>query len=186
MKNRVLVGLAVACMIAAALPATASTFVAMNQEELMASSAAVVQGRVLEVRSFWNADHTIIVSEARVEVTDLIAGEAPAVVTVRTFGGEVGNYRVEANGFPTFSPGEKTVLYLSADGDAFRVAGHAQGHYRIRATAKGDFAVPTLGDGVRLFTRDGKLAPAPVSLQLDDFKNQIRERRNLIELRDVR
>jgi hypothetical protein len=173
-------------MIAAALPAAASTFVAMDQEELMVGSAAVVQGRVLEVRSFWNEDHTSIVSEARVEVEDLIAGEAPAVVTIRTFGGEVGNYRVEAHGFPTFSPGEKAVLYLRADGDAFRVTGHAQGHYRVRATAKGDFAVPTLGEGVRLFTRDGQLAPAPASLQLDDFKNQIRERRNLIELRDVR
>lgn len=186
MKNRVLVGLAVACLIAAAMPAAASTFLAMSQEELMTSSAAVVQGQVLEVRSFWNDDHTNIISEARIEVTDLLAGDAPAVVTVRTFGGEVGNYRVEALGFPKFSPGEKAVLYLRADGDAFRVAGYAQGFYRIRSTAKGELAVPTLGEGVRLFKPDGQLAPAPATVQLDDFKNQIRERRNLIELRDVR
>jgi hypothetical protein len=186
MKNRVLVGLCATLLVAVAVPAAASTFFAMDQEELVASSNAVVQGRVLDVRSFWNEDHTNIVSEARVEVTDLVAGEAPAVVTVRTFGGEVGSYRVEAHGFPSFNSGEQVLLFLAADGDAYRVAGYRQGQYRVRASAKGKLAVPTLEEGVRLFTRDGKQAPAPQAVQLDDFKNSIRERRNLIDNRRIR
>lgn len=184
MKNRLLVGLAAALLVAASLPAAASTFVAMDQTELLTSSAAVVQGTVLDVRSFWNEDRTIIISEARIEVQDLVAGEAPAVVTVRTPGGEVGNYRVEADGFPTFSAGEQVLVYLGTDGDAYRVSGHLQGKYRIRTTAKGTLAVPSLGEGVRLLTKDGQLAPAPKPVQLETLKNQIRERRTLVDFRN--
>ena len=183
MKNRALVGLCAALLLLAALPAAASTFFAMNQEELLASSNAVVQGKVLDTRSFWNEKHTMIMTEARVEVTELVAGDAPAVVTVRTFGGEVGDYRVDAAGFPTFSSGDRLFLYLSSDGDAYRVAGYRQGQYRIRTSAKGEMAVPTLEHGVRLFTRSGKLAPRPQAVQLDDLKNSVRERRGLIENR---
>lgn len=180
MKNRYLVGLAVALMVAATVPAAASTFVAMDQEELIASSAAVVEGQILDVRSFWNEDRTVIVSEARVEVTDLVAGEAPAVVTVKTVGGEVGSYRVEAHGFPTFSSGDRVLLYLSQDGDAFRVSGFAQGHYKIRDGAKGTLAVPTVGEGVRFFRKDGSLAAPARTLELGALKNQVREQRHLI------
>lgn len=186
MKNRVLVGVAVALLLAAALPAAASTFVAMDQEELIAGSAAVIEGRVLDVRSYWTDDRTIIVSEARILVGDLIAGEAPNVVTVSTPGGEVGDYRVEAAGFPAFAAGDRVVLYLSPEGDSYRVTGHGLGQYKIRTTAKGDVAVPTLGEGVQLFKRDGGLAPTLAPVQLDDLKNQIRDRRGLIDRRDAR
>jgi hypothetical protein len=186
MKNRVWVGLAVACLIAAALPATASTFVAMDQAALIASSSAVVDGRVLDVRSYWNDDRTLIVSEARILVGDLIAGEAPNIVTVNTPGGEVGDYRVEAAGFPAFASGDRVVLFLSPDGTSYRVTGHAQGHFKVRTTNKGDVAVPTLGEGVRLFQKDGAQAPALAPVQLDDLKTQIRDRRGLIDRRNVR
>lgn len=186
MKNRVLVGLAVACLLAAALPAAASTFVALDQAALIAGSSAVVEGRVLDVRSHWNDDRTLIVSEARILVGDLIAGESPNIVTVNTPGGEVGDYRVEAAGFPAFAAGDRVVVYLSPDGDSYRVTGHAQGHYKVRETAKGAVAVPTLGEGVQLFKPDGSLAPVLAPVQLDDLKTQIRDRRGLLDRRDVR
>lgn len=180
MKNRFLVGLAVALMVAATVPAAASTFVAMDQEELIAGSAAIVDGQVLDVRSFWNEDRTVIISEARIEVTDLVAGDSPAVVTVRTFGGEVGNYRVEAHGFPTFTSGDRVLLFLAQDGDAYRVTGHAQGQYRVRDGAKGTVAVPSIGEGVRYFHKDGTMAAPARTLELGAMKNQIREQRHLI------
>lgn len=186
MNNRFLVGLCAALLLAVTLPAAASTFLAMDQDELMVSSKAVVQGKVLNIRSFWNEDRTAIVTEASVEVTDLVVGDAPAVVTVRTFGGEVGNYRLEAHGFPTFAAGQEVLLYLAEDGNAYRVSGYRQGHYRLRDGAKGKIAVPTLEQGVRLFTRDGKIAPRPQPMQLETLKDNIRERRSLVELRDER
>lgn len=183
MNKRVLAGLCAALLVAVTLPAAASTFIAMDQDELMVSSKAVVEGKVLQTRSFWNEDRTAIITEAQVQVTDLVAGDAPGVVTVRTFGGEVGNYRIEAHGFSNFAAGESVLLYLQDDDSAFRVTGYRQGHYRLRAGAKGTVAVPTLEEGVRLFTKDGKIAPRPKPMQLETLKDTIRERRGLIELR---
>ena len=185
MRNRLLVGLAVA-LVAIAMPAAASTFFAMDQHELLTASSAVVQGKVLDVRSFWNEDSTIIITEARVEVQELVAGDAPAVVTVKTFGGEVGDYRIEAHGFPTFAAGEQVLLYLEQDGRDYRVAGYRQGQYRVVDTAKGKVAKPTLEEGVRLFTKTGKLAPRPAAIELDVLKNNIRSGRELVGTQAVR
>jgi hypothetical protein len=176
MNKRLLSLVAVAAL--AALPLSASTFIAMDEGELLASSQAVVSGKVLDVRAFWNEDRTAIVSEARVLVDELLAGEAPNVVVVKTFGGQVGDFGIVAHGFPTFQAGEQVLLYLAADGDDFRVTGYRLGQYRIRETAKGRLAVPTLEEGVRLFTPDGQLAPRPRAESLDVLQERIRERRD--------
>jgi hypothetical protein len=95
---------------ASVMPAAASTFLAVSREELVERTDAVVAGRVIEVSSFWNAEHTAILTEAVLEVEDSIVGAAPAYVNLRTFGGQVGNYRIEAHGFPTFQMGEAPSL----------------------------------------------------------------------------
>jgi hypothetical protein len=176
MNKRLLSLVAVAAL--AALPLSASTFIAMDEGELLASSQAVVSGKVLDVRSFWNEDRTVIVSEARVLVDELLAGEAPNVVVVKTFGGQVGDFGVVAHGFPSFQAGEQVLLYLAADGDDYRVTGYRLGQYRIRDTAKGRLAVPTLEEGVRLFTPDGQLAPRPRTESLEVLQERIRARRD--------
>jgi hypothetical protein len=178
MKKRLLALVAVAAL--AALPLSASTFISMSETELLSSSQAVVQGKVLDVRSFWNDERTVIVTEARVLVDDLVAGQAPSVVVVRTFGGQVGDQVIVAHGFPTFQAGEQVLLYLTPDGADFRVTGYRLGQYRIRDTAKGRIAVPTLEEGVRLFTPDGRLAPRPRAENLDVLKERIRERRDQV------
>lgn len=166
----------VAVVALAALPLSASTFIAMDETELVASSRAVVHGKILDVRSYWNEDRTAIVSEARVLVEDLIAGDAPNVVVVKTFGGQVGDYAILAHGFPTFEAGADVLLFLAPDGEDFRVNGYRLGQYRIRDTAKGRLAVPTLEEGVRLFTRDGRQAPRPRAESLEVMKERIRAR----------
>lgn len=174
MNKRLLSLVVVAAL--AALPLSASTFIAMDEGELLASSQAVVHGKVLDVRSFWNEDRTVIVSEARVLVDDLLAGQAPNVVVVKTFGGQVGDFGVVAHGFPSFQAGAEVLLYLAADGEDYRVTGYRLGQYRIRDTAKGRLAVPTLEEGVRLFTPAGELAPRPRTESLEVLQERIRAR----------
>src|SRR5262245_33805052 len=110
----------------------ASTFIEMSQGELVRGSAAVVQGRVLKVNSFWEPSGRVIVTEAQVQVEESILGQAPSVVVVRTFGGRVGNYVVEAHGFPKFLVNEHVLLFLEPEQDgASRVTGYQQGQFRI-------------------------------------------------------
>jgi hypothetical protein len=169
-----LVWLGVVALLLAAIPAMASTFLAISQDELIAQSDAVVQGRVLKVNSFWSPSGRVIMSEALVRVEDTVKGTAPSVVIVRTFGGTVGSYTVEAHGFPKFAANDHVLLFLQNAGETAEVTAYRQGQYRIvRDKAGVEIAVPTV-EGGSLITRDGRPAPAAKAVRLDTFKNMIR------------
>lgn len=164
-------------LLAAAVPAGASTFLAMDQGELVAAADAVVVGEVMQVESYWNREATAILTDALVRVTETLAGEAPGVVRVRTFGGQVGPVYIEAHGFPTFDVGQMVVLHLAEDGDAARVVGYQQGHFRVlvRHSDGVQVAVPTVDSGAHLVTRDGSpVAPQRVRT-LDALRHEVRE-----------
>ena len=178
MKRAILFG-CLALAVVSMLPVDASTFLGMDQRELLANSDAVVVGRVLQVDSFWNAEHTMIVTEAAVEIQETVVGKPrSSVVTIRTYGGQVESYRVEAHGFPTFSVDDRVLVFLGQDNnnpEAYRVVGYLQGQYRlIQANGGRTTAVPALDDGVRLLTRDGVAAPRPQAVDLEELKSQLR------------
>jgi len=174
--KRILMSFALVALLAS-VPVSASTFAAMSDEALVAASQTVVVGDVDQVYSFWNEDGTAIMTEAVVHVDRVLAGSAPAQVTVRTFGGQVAGYRLEAEGFPTFQAGEHTVLFLAAGTDGtYRVAGYQLGQYRVRPDAQGvATAFPALGQGTRLLFKDGTAAPAPKALPLEALANRVRQ-----------
>jgi hypothetical protein len=171
---------ATATLIVAALlsaSVAASTFLKMSQAELLAVSSAVVEGKVLTVDAFWNDDRTLIYSEALIEVSDWIVGDAPGLVRVRTPGGSLGDYRIDAIGFPSFEPKDRLLLFLQPEGhDIMRVTGYRQGQYRIEVDAKGaEIAVPTLEADVLLIGQDGRRATPPDPMSLAALKDAIRE-----------
>ena len=172
-RRILLVGLAVVLM---AMPATASTFVAMDQAELVAASDAVIQGEVLEVHSFWNRGGTAVITEARILVEEVVAGQAASEIVVRTFGGQVGDYVLEAHGFPVFQEGQRLLLFVHQSQDtSLRVTGYRLGEYRVAQGDRGQLvAMPTLEPGVRLVHANGQAAPRPQVVDLDTFKSQIR------------
>ena len=167
---------------ALAIPAGASTFLAMSREELVAKADSVVTGRVVEVNSHWNRAGTVIVTEAIVEVADRVLGNSASHVRVQTFGGQVGDQKIVADGFPTFRLGEKLLLFLAPDpaGDEpgfFKVLGYQQGQFRIHTDAKGrELAVPAWeADTVSIVKADGTTAVVPHTVPLSDLVSQIRE-----------
>jgi hypothetical protein len=166
--------LAVFALVLAAIPAGASTFVALSRAELAAQSNAVVEGEVLKINSFWSRSGRLVVTEVMVQVTDKIAGDAASVVIVRTFGGQVGGYNVEAHGFPKFAVGERVILFLQnqVDGTA-EVTGYRQGQYRVVREAGIEMAVPTLEAGVNLVRPDGATVVRPKAERLDVLKSRI-------------
>lgn len=160
----------------ATLPAAASTFVALTDAELVRGADAIVRGKVIHLESSWNENGTVIVTDAVVKVRETLRGEAPQLVTVRTFGGRVGDFGVEAIGFPRFGEREQVILFLQrpSAGPA-RVLGFQQGHWQVVERLDGvKLAVPRVEDGAALVTRDGSLRPEPKSVRLRDFKRYIR------------
>jgi hypothetical protein len=173
MKRLVSIGLLLLSV--AAVPAGASTFLKMSQKDLVRASAAVVQGQVLKVSSFWEPTGRMVVTEALVRVEEKIYGEAPSVVVVRTFGGTVGNFTVEAHGFPKFRANDRVLLYLEAEKDgATRVAGYQQGQFHVVRQAGVEMAVPATEDDASVVTRDGRVAAPAKAMRLDVLKEFIR------------
>ena len=135
---RRLVFLALLLVLVAGVPAGASTFVEMNQRELVQKSAAVVEGEVLQVHSFWDSKGRMMITEAVVKVSDSVVGNIGSALVVRTYGGTVEGYTVEAHGFPTFKRGERVLLFLEPERQgAHHVTGYQLGQYRIVRDKKG-------------------------------------------------
>lgn len=182
--KRKIAALSVLVLALSALPAGASTFLAMSEGELVAESSAVVRGTVVSVDSFWNAEHTLILTEVVVEVEKTIVGEAPRFVTLRTAGGTVGDYTVQAHGFPTFQPGERSLVFLGEGADeAFRVTGYQLGHYRIHTNRHGvEVAVPTVDGNVRLLSANGQAVELPRARPLAAFEASLQEQGRRLQM----
>lgn len=176
--RRAWVALGVICLAwLAAGPVAGSTFIAMDHGELMVHSDSVIQGRVLSVQSSWDATGRVIISEAEIQVSETLAGQFPGgIIVVQTFGGQVGDYHVEAIGFPRFEEGDEVVLFVNRrealDG-AIRVTGHQLGQYRIFEQDGQALAVPAVDDGVVLL-RDGRPVAPPAALPLAELKSRLR------------
>ncbi len=169
MKRRlVLLALAVAAL---ALPLGASTFIFTPQRDLVRDASAIVQGKVLSTSSFWNETGQVIVTEAVFQVEERLVGKAPSVIVVRTFGGQVGDFAVEASGFPTFRKGERQLLFLEKEKNGHtKVLGYQQGQFRIERDAAGkDLARPMVDHGA---TFVGQVAPTK-TLSLAALKSSI-------------
>ena len=169
-------------VLASALPAGASTFLAMSPAELTSQSDAVVTGEVIQVESFRDSSGRIIVSQAMIQVDEVVTGEAPTVVMVETFGGTVGDYTVVAHGFPQFDQGDRLLVFLDHQEDGTsRVVGYRLGQYRVILNRLGEeIAVPTLEKNVTLLTPEGAAAERPQAVKLEVFKRQLREQGRLL------
>ena len=158
-------------------PLAASTFVAMSTSDLVQSSSAVIEGEVISLQSRWTRNRRIIVTDAMVRVWDVLGGKAPEIVHVKTFGGTVNGFTVEASGFPTFTVGERVLLFLEPDTEAgrLRVNGYQQGLYRIVQRPDGiESAVPAVDQDVQLLSASGtRVKPLP-AMALDDLRHLIR------------
>jgi hypothetical protein len=174
---RKLVWAGLALILALPVSVAASTFVHVSPRELTAQADAVIRGQVLEVRSFWNDSATMILTDALVRVDETLVGEAPRYVTLRTFGGTVGGYTVEAAGFPEFRQNESMVAFIKAGSDGtHEILGYREGQYRVMRSRSGQIlAVSMVENEARYLTPDGRADAEPRVMPLGDFAARIRQ-----------
>jgi hypothetical protein len=159
-----------------ATPLAASTFVAMTEDELISRSDMVIQGEVINSQSRWSQSGRIIVSDATIRVDEVLVGDSPRVVRVRTIGGQVNDFVVESHGFPAFDEGEKVLLYLYQEPSdrTLRVLGYQQGYFRVVTRLDGvTLAVPQVDEEARLLRPDGTPVPVPASVEIGAFKSRL-------------
>ena len=160
-------------------PATAGTFRIVGLDDLVRTSTAAIEGEVLDTILYWDEEGRIIVTEAKVQVHDRVFGDSASILRVKTFGGRVGDYIVDAPGFPTFEKGEQLFLFVTpaeCEEDMVRVTGYQQGQFRVHVdqddVVRADSAIDL---GSHLVELDGTSKRLPASLPLSELKELVRE-----------
>jgi hypothetical protein len=132
--NRIVIRHAVlVLMICVAAPSLATQVIQQSPQELAQISSLIVDGKVSEVRSYWNADHTRILTETTLAVGSTHKGPASASVRIIQPGGVVGNVRQTAHGALSWRRGEEVLVMLepARDPGVYQVTGFSQGKYAI-------------------------------------------------------
>jgi hypothetical protein len=159
--------LALLSFLTLAAPLSALTVRPLSFVELVGASAAVVHGRVADVRGQWTADRRGIESLVVVDAIDYLKGSWGGQVTVRVPGGQVGTFVNLIPGAPRFAEGDRVVLFLKADGPAVPViTGTSQGVYRIAIDARSgaSMVVPPVIEPGAPVTARGDLSRRPLAL----------------------
>lgn len=136
-------GLGVAALGAlAAAPIGATTLVRADLDTLTASSGTIVYGDVLGSRSYWNDDHSFILTDVRIAPREVLKGTGASEVTVTLPGGSVGDRTVMVVEGAALLPGQSYVVFAGEDDlpgrpGAQTVPAHAQGVFEVQKRADG-------------------------------------------------
>jgi hypothetical protein len=161
-----------------AAPGSATVYLPADFAQMVTSSAFVVHGTVVDVRSDTTSDRRGIVTYVTVGVARALKGALGDAITFLVPGGQVGLYERIVVGAPQFDRGDEVVLFLAARGPSIPyVFGLSQGVYRVsRANGRALVMPPAIlprsseaGDG-RIVRGDPARRPMP----LDDFAREVR------------
>ena len=165
-------------------PADASIVQGLELEELVAHADRIVLGRVLFSESFERPNGQFGTWH-RISVEREIRGQAPdeQEVMVETLGGQIGDIAMRVEGEPSFTVGERVLVFIRDGGPytAFRSVGMGQGVMRVR-TEQGVETVSQNREGLMLMRRNekGRLERSPGALPVKERLDAL-----LLKLRDI-
>lgn len=126
-----------------ATAARATVLIPIEFRELVHVSAAIVHGRVTDVRAEWVDGRRAIETFVTIEAAEYMKGSLGGTLTVRVPGGQIGRYRTIFVGAPAFHDGDEVVLFLRSYNGVLSVVGLNQGAFRIVANGAGQRLVTT-------------------------------------------
>src|SRR5206468_1184049 len=129
---------------------------------LRGKSEAVVHARVTDVRSYWNAEHTMIFTDVTLNVQRNLQGTASREIVLRVPGGTVGDYTVQMEGAPRFQTDDEVVAFIGRWDDGVpMVAGYFQGVSRVTRDEAGNAILHGgVADGLPMADLARRLNPA--------------------------
>jgi hypothetical protein len=129
--------LAAAAILVMAAPAHATTLIRQSVERLARENSTALVGRVVSAHSYWNADHTMILTDVKLRTNGLLKGGLGQTETITLMGGSVGEITTLIVGGPELEPGSDYLLFVNDEelpGGIVRptVRDLAQGAFRLR------------------------------------------------------
>ncbi len=163
-------------------PANGSIVQALDLDDLVGQSDEILLGHVVFSESFQRANGTLGTWHRIIVERDL-RGDASdeREVIVETLGGRMGDVAMRVEGEPSFSIGERVVVFVREGGayEAFRPVGMGQGVMRVR-TEEGVETVRQSREGLMLMRRNAKgrlersQGALPKQERLDAFLSRVR------------
>jgi len=93
---------------------------------------AVVVATATSRRSYWRADHGLILTDYRLAVASALLGSPPGAIDLTVEGGEVGEIGLAVSDAPRFETGVRYAVLLEREGNGWRVRAGARGARRLR------------------------------------------------------
>jgi hypothetical protein len=180
-------GVAVAAVAVSALvlsvgPVMGTTLIRQGLERLTSDDEGIMVARVLDTRSYWNADHSFILTDVRVRPSRVLKGDpASGDVTFTVMGGSVDDLTTLVIDGPALVPGSEYVLFLHHEDlpgarGRLTIGNLAQGVFEVTDSPQGKRAVsqaahhPLLADGAGNEEPPG----GAEGLLLDELIDQVR------------
>ena len=165
--------------------AGATTIPEMNLRDLVTMAPSIVVGTVESSTSRWNDDHSLIVTDVRVRVVDVLKGPSLSELVITQPGGRVGKLRVDVDGASAYTIGNEAVLFVAPDAKGqHQVVGLSRGRFDIVADARsGKKSVHGLKatdvQAIKVAKPGLTDEPAPAAsdrqMQLEDFLSGVRQ-----------
>jgi len=127
-----------------AVPTSATLVLPQNLDAVAGRSTQIVQGTVVSLESHWNDDHTLIVTDVAIQVTETFKGARSRSITLEVVGGQVEALALDVVDSPRFAVNEEVVVFAPAAGGKLRLAGLSQDKYRVERDADGSRWVSNL------------------------------------------
>jgi hypothetical protein len=144
---------ALVALVAAVAGATAhaTTFAPVTFDDLVAKADVIFVGDVLDVRPFTvrTANGELIKTRVTFLVKDALWGTTSSMESFEFLGGVVGSRGLRVAEMPTFTPGDRRVVFARRDGSINPIVGFTQGLLRVTRDDAGGDAVQT-SDGAPL------------------------------------
>ena len=117
---------------------SATTLVRLSFSKMVAGSERVLVGTVVALEPTRDASGVFIHTNVRIAVERQLRGQGPGEILVRTPGGQLDGQAVVAHGAPSFTIGEKVLVFLTRWEDgALKVTGYVQGKSTVTTGADG-------------------------------------------------
>ena len=146
-RLRSLFGLLPLLLICGPLPrAAAASDDAVTVNELVAKAEVIFVGDVMDVRPFTVSTPeggTLIKTRVTFVVRDPLWGTGSTLEIFEFLGGEIGNVGMKVPDMPTFSPGDRRVVFARRERSINPIVGFTQGLLRVSRDGSGLDAVQT-------------------------------------------
>lgn len=162
-------------------PSGATSLIRQGLDALTLQNELIVRAAVIDIHSYWNVDHTFILTDVHARPEQLIKGALSGDVTFTVMGGTVGDVTTLLVGGADLAPGSEYVLFL-AHGDLpgtanrLTIRDHAQGVFDVangRAFSQA-LADPLLPDA----TGETSVPGGENGLAMDELIRQVRAQSN--------